>query len=280
MAVMGRLPGKVALVTGAARGQGRAHCLRMAQEGADIIAVDVLEDNEQVSYGLATKQDMDETQRLVSETGRRFIGLRADVRSQADLDAAVAAGTTAMGGIDVVCVNAGISGPKGPSWELEEQAFENILQVNLLGAWRTVKAAAPGMIEAKRGGSIVFINSTLGLKGIQGLSAYTASKHGLLGLARCLAAELAPHDIRVNSVAPTGVGTPLIWNEATYRHFRPDLENPGLEDAIESFRSMHQLPVPWVDPVDVANAVVFLASDEARCITGIALPVDAGNLNK
>jgi len=277
---MSGLQGKVALVTGAARGQGRAHCVRMAQAGADIIAVDVLEDNDQVAYGLATQQDMDETQRLVSETGRRFVGRRADVRSQDDLDAAVAAGIEALGPIDAVCANAGISGRKCASWELEERAFENILQVNLLGAWRTVKAAVPAMIEAKRGGSIVFINSTLGFKGIKGLSAYTASKHGMIGLARCLAAELAPYDIRVNSVAPTGVGTPLIWNEETYRHFRPDVEAPGLQDAMESFLSMHQLAVPWVDPIDVANAVAFLASDEARCITGIALPVDAGNLNR
>ena len=277
---MSRLQGKVALVTGAARGQGRAHCLRMAQEGADIIALDVLADNVQVAYGLATAQDMAETERLVTETGQRFLAKRADVRSQSDLDAAVAAGVAAFGVIDVVCVNAGISGHKGPSWEMDERGFEEILQVNLLGAWRTVKAVAPGMIKAGRGGSIVFINSTLGLKGIPGLSAYTASKHGMLGLARCLTQELAPHNIRVNSVSPTAVGTPLIWNEQTIRHFRPDLENPTLQDARQSFLALHQLPVPWVEAEDVANAVVFLASDEARYITGTVLPVDAGNLSR
>jgi len=277
---MGRLQGKVALVTGAARGQGRAHCLRLAEEGADIVAVDALADNSQLAYGLATAQDMAETERLVGATGRGWLAQRADVRSQADMDAAVAAGVERFGPIDTVCVNAGISGYKGPSWEMAESGFEEILQVNLLGAWRTIKAVVPQMIAADRGGSIVFINSTLGLKGIPGLSAYSASKHGMLGLARCLTAELAPHNIRVNSVNPTGVGTVLIWNEQTFKHFRPDLENPTVEDATEAFKSLHLLDVPWVEAVDVANAVVFLASDEARYITGTAIPVDAGNLSR
>jgi (+)-trans-carveol dehydrogenase len=277
---MDRMAGRVALITGAARGQGRAHAVRLAEEGADIVAVDVLADDDSVSYALATEEDMRETQRLVEATGRRIVARKGDVRSQDDLDEATAAGIAAFGFIDTVCCNAGISGRKVPTWELETDEFDRTLQVNLLGAQRTIKAVVPHMVEAGRGGSIVFVNSTLGLKGLAKLSAYTASKHGLLGMARSLAAELGPHSIRVNSVNPTAVGTDLIFNEATWRTFRPDLANPTLDDAIEAFTALHQLPIPWVESVDVANAVLFLASDEARYITGTSLPVDGGNLNR
>jgi SDR family mycofactocin-dependent oxidoreductase len=277
---VGRMQGRVALITGAARGQGRAFAVRLAQEGADIVALDVLADDAAIAYGLATESDMDETKKLVEATGRGIVTRRADVRSQDDLDAAVAAGLDRFGHIDTVCVNAGVSGRKVPAWELEPEAFDGMLQVNLIGAQRTIRAVVPSMIEADRGGAIVFVNSTLGLKGIATLSAYTASKHGLLGFARSLTIELAPHNIRVNSVNPTAVGTGLIFNEATWKTFRPDLESPTLEDAMEAFTGLHLLPVPWVDPEDVANAVLFLASDEARYITGVSLPVDAGNLSR
>jgi len=277
---MGRMADKVVLITGAARGQGRAHALRMAEEGADVIGIDVLSDNQSVAYPLATEEDMSETERLVLAAGGKFLGCQGDVRSQASLDAAVAEGLRAFGHIDVVCVNAGISGEKGPSWERSEESFENVLQVNLYGAWRTVKATVPHMIEAGRGGSIVMVNSTLGLKGGFGMAAYSSSKHGLLGLMRTLTIELAPHGIRVNSVHPTGVGTGMILNASTWKHFRPDLEDPTLEDARAAFEGLHLLSIPWVEPVDVANAVLWLASDEARYITGVALPVDAGNLSR
>ncbi len=277
---MGRMAGRVAMITGAARGQGRAHAVRLAAEGADIVALDVLADDDGLAYGLAGEADMAETVRLVETTGRGILWRRADVRSSADLEAAVADGVDRFGHIDTLICNAGISGRKVPTWELDPQDFESMLQVNLIGAQRTVRAAAPAMIDGGRGGAIVFVNSTLGLKGLGSLSAYTASKHGLLGLARSLTAELAPYGIRVNSVHPTAVRTSLIFNEATYRTFRPDLEEPTLEDAMEAFTSLHLLRVPWVEPEDVANAVLFLASDEARYITGAALPVDAGNLSR
>jgi SDR family mycofactocin-dependent oxidoreductase len=274
-----RMAGRVALVTGAARGQGRAHAVRLAEEGAHIVAVDVMADNDALGYALATEEDMRETERQVLATGQQFIARRADVRSQSDLDEAVAAGVSAFGYVDVVCANAGVSGRKAPTWELQDEDFAMVLDVNLLGARRTVKAVVPQMIAAGRGGSIVFINSTLGLKGTANLSAYTASKHGLLGLARSLTLELSPHSIRVNSVNPTAVGTELLFNAAAWKNVRPDLENPTLEDAKEAFAKLHQLPVPWVESVDVANAVLFLASDEARFITGVSLPVDAGALS-
>lgn len=277
---MGRMTGRVALITGAARGQGRAHAVRLAEEGADVVAVDVLADDTSVSYGLATPADMDETVRLVEATGRSIVARRADVRSQDDLNAAVAEGIERFGYIDAVCCNAGVSGQKVPAWELPTEAFEAMLQVNLLGAQRTIRAVVPQMIEAGRGGAIVFVNSNLGLKGLASLSAYTASKHGLLGLARSLTAELGPLGIRVNSVHPTAVATRMIMNEATYRTFRPDLQHPTLDDATEAYQKLHLLPVPWVEPVDVANAVLFLLSDEARYITGASLPVDAGNLSR
>lgn len=277
---MSRMQGRVALITGAARGQGRAFAVRLASEGADIVALDVLADNNSLSYGLATEDDMEETRKLVEATGRHIVTRRADVRSQTDLDAAVEAGLDRFGHLDTVCCNAGVSGHKVNAWELETEAFQGMLDVNVLGAQRTIKAAVPAIIAGERGGAIVFVNSTLGLKGIATLSAYTASKHALLGLARSLTIELAPHNIRVNSVSPTAVGTGLIFNEATWKTFRPDLESPTLEDAMEAFRGLHLLPVPWVDPEDVANAVLFLASDEARYITGVALPVDAGNLSR
>lgn len=277
---MDRMQGRVVLITGAARGQGRAFAVRMAQEGADIVALDVLADNDGLSYGLATESDMEETQKLVEATGRGILTRRADVRSQADLDAAVEAGLDRFGHLDTVCCNAGVSGHKVPAWELETEAFQGMLDVNLLGAQRTIKAAVPAMLEGGRGGAVVFVNSTLGLKGIATLSAYTASKHALLGFARSLTIELAPHNIRVNSVNPTAVGTGLIFNEETWKTFRPDLASPTLEDAMEAFTGLHLLPVPWVDPEDVANAVLFLASDEARYITGVSLPVDAGNLSR
>jgi SDR family mycofactocin-dependent oxidoreductase len=274
------MQGRVALITGAARGQGRAFAVRLAQEGADIVALDVLADDAGISYGLATEADMEATRRLVEQTGRGIVTRRADVRSQDDLDAGVTAGLERFGHIDTVCCNAGVSGRKVPAWELDTDAFDGMLQVNLLGAQRTIRAVAPSMIEAGRGGSIVFVNSTLGLKGIGTLSAYTASKHALLGFARALTIEVAPYNIRVNSVNPTAVGTDLIFNEATWKTFRPDLESPTLEDAMEAFTGLHLLPVPWVEPEDVANAVLFLASDESRYITGVSLPVDAVNLSR
>jgi len=277
---MGQMDGRVTLITGAARGQGRAHAVRLAEEGSDIVALDILADVDALTYRLATQADMDETGRLVRATGREIVTCRADVRSQADLDAAVVAGLDAFGHIDTVVINAGISGKKAPTWELDTETFERLLDINVLGAQRTIKAVVPTMIETGKGGAIVFINSNLGIKARPNLAAYSASKHALIGLMQSLAIELAPHSIRVNSVNPSGVGTELIFNEATYREFCPGVENPTLEDAIEGFKKLNLLPVPWVEPVDVANAVLFLASVQARYVTGVALPVDAGNLTR
>jgi SDR family mycofactocin-dependent oxidoreductase len=272
---MDRVKGKVALITGAARGMGRSHAVRLAEEGADIVAVDLMQPIESVAYPLSGREDLAETAALVEKIGQRILTRQADVRSQVDLDGAVAEGLTAFGHIDIVCANAGIAS-FGVTWEMPEDTWQEMLDINLSGAWHTAKAAVPAMIEAGGGGSIIMVSSVAGLKGIPNIAHYSAAKHGLVGLARTLANELAPHRIRVNTVHPTNVATPMILNDTTFRAFRPDLENPSEEDSLEAMTLMNAIPVPWVDPVDVSNAVLWLASDESRYVTGVALPIDAG----
>jgi len=272
---MGRLDGKVALVTGAARGQGRAICTRLAEDGADIIAVDALTDVATVQYPMAKPADLAETVRLVEAAGQRIVWRQADVRDFAALQSTIDDGVGQLGRLDIVCANAGIAS-FGPTWELSEETWQDTIDINLSGVWHTVKAAVPAMIEADRGGAIVITSSTAGLKGMANIAHYTAAKHGLVGLMRTLANEVAPHRIRVNTVHPTNVATDMILNDSTFRLFRPDIANPTQDDMIDAMTALNALPVPWVEPVDVANAVAFLVSDEARYITGAALPIDAG----
>lgn len=272
---MGRLDGRVALVTGAARGQGRAICTRLAEDGADIIAVDALTDVATVQYPMAKPADLAETVRLVEAAGQRIVWRQADVRDFAALQSTIDDGVGELGRLDIVCANAGIAS-FGPTWELSEETWQDTIDINLSGVWHTVKAAVPAMIEADRGGAIVITSSTAGLKGMANIAHYTAAKHGLVGLMRTLANEVAPHRIRVNTVHPTNVATDMILNDSTFRLFRPDIANPTQDDMIDAMTALNALPVPWVEPVDVANAVAFLVSDEARYITGAALPIDAG----
>ena len=272
---MNSLDGKVAFITGAARGQGRSHALRLAREGARIAAVDIAESLPSVPYPGATAADLRQTIELVGQSGGHAIAIEADVRDPAAMDAAASSALAAFGRIDVVCANAGIvSG--GASWRLSEQQWRDVIDVNLTGVWHTAKAVIPAMIEARRGGSIIMTSSIAGLQGSRNISHYAASKHGVVGLMRALANELAPHGIRVNSVHPTTVATEMVLNEPTYRLFRPNVVKPTLEDAIPAFRSLNLLDVPWVEAIDVSNAVAWLTSDEARYVTGVALPIDAG----
>jgi SDR family mycofactocin-dependent oxidoreductase len=272
---MNSLDGKVAFITGAARGQGRSHALRLAREGARIAAVDIAEPLPSVPYPGATAADLRQTIELVGQSGGQAIAIQADVRDSAAMDAAASSALAAFGRIDVVCANAGIvSG--GASWRLSEQQWRDVIDVNLTGVWHTTKAVIPAMIEAGRGGSIIITSSIAGLRGSRNISHYAASKHGVVGLMRALANEVAPYGIRVNSVHPTTVATEMVLNEPTYRLFRPDVVKPTLEDTIPVFRSFNLLDVPWVEAIDVSNAVAWLASDEARYVTGVALPVDAG----
>lgn len=265
------LEGTVALVTGAARGQGRAHAVRLAAEGADVVAVDICADIPTVAYPLGTPEDLAETARLVEAEGRRVVVHAADVRDRARLQAVVDEAVATLGPVRTVVANAGIAPLMGGADE--DETFADVLGVNLVGAWNTVKVAAPSMISAGRGGAIVLISSTQGLKGTggdgtAGITGYAASKHGLVGLMRSFAHWLAPHSIRVNTVHPTGVPTPMITNDVMQAHLRA---TPATAD-----RQGNLLPVPMVECQDICDAVVYLAADSGRHVTGVTLPVDAG----
>jgi (+)-trans-carveol dehydrogenase len=275
----GRVAGKVAFITGAARGQGRSHAIRLAQEGADIIAVDLCAQIDTVPYGMATPADLEETVKAVEALDRRIVATQADVRDYGALNRPLGDGVAQLGRLDIVSANAGIFS-MGTLAELTDQQWQDMIDVNLTGVWHAAKAAIPQLIEQGTGGSIVLTSSAAGLEGMPNIGHYVSAKHGVVGLMRTLALELAPHSIRVNSVHPTTVNTDMIQNQTTYRMFRPDLENPTAKDAEDAFTSINALPIPWVEPVDISNAVLFLASDEARYITGVTLPVDAGELTK
>ena len=277
---MGLLDGKVALVTGAGRGQGRSHARRLAEEGADVIAVDVCESLEWMSYQLATMDDLEETASLVEEAGRRALARKADVRDLEQLNTVVEDGVRELGRLDIVAANAGVIPLGSLLWEIEPRQWRDVIDVNLTGVYHTVKACVPRMIEAGNGGSIVLTSSGAALTAGTQLGDYTATKAGVLSLTRTLAYELAPHWIRVNAICPTAVDTGMIQNQRMYRMMRPDLETPGREDVAAKFQEMNLLPIPWIEPVDVSNALVWLCSEGARYVTGITLPVDAGNALK
>src|SRR4051794_18200383 len=271
---MGRLDRKVAFITGAARGQGRAHAVKMAQEGADIIAVDLCAQIDTVEYPMSTPADLDETVKLVEDQDRRIVAQQADVRHRDALQTVVDAGLAEFGHLDIVVANAGIA-PMGDAGKSPD-AWRDAIDVLLTGVYHTIDVAVPPMVERDMGGSIVITSSTAGLKGIArgmaGVSAgffgYTAAKHGVVGLMRLYANVLAPHRIRVNSLHPTGVNTPMIVNDAFARYVE---EFPDFADAMQN-----ALPVELIEPEDIANAAAWLCSDEARYITGVTLPVDAG----
>jgi SDR family mycofactocin-dependent oxidoreductase len=278
---MGMLEGKVAFVTGAARGQGRSHALRMAQEGADIIAVDLCGQIDTVPYAMSTPEDLAETVRQVEALDRRIVASQADVRDGAALKAALDDGVAQLGKLDIVAANAGIAS-YAPVEELTDEMWDDMIGTNLSGVFKTVRAAVPHLKANGNGGSIVLTSSTAGLMGMGNLAHYVSAKHGVVGLMKVFAIELAPHMIRVNSVHPTTVNTDMIQNQGTYDLFRPDKE-PGtatVDDAAEAFLSLNLLPIKWVEPADISNAIVFLCSDMARYITGVQLPVDAGSVVK
>jgi SDR family mycofactocin-dependent oxidoreductase len=264
----GRVQGKVAFITGAARGQGRSHAIRLAEEGADIIAVDICRDYPTVGYSLATPADLAETVKAVEALDRRIVASQADVRDFGALRAAVDGGVAQLGRLDVVCANAGICTIQ--AWnEVTPAVWQDTLDTNLTGVWNTIVAAAPHLIAAG-GGSIICTSSTAGIKGLPFLAPYVAAKHGVVGIAKTMANELAQHQIRVNTVHPTGVDTPMAAGLG------------GLDPLIGSNANlgpifMNTLPVESVDPRDISNAVLFLASDESRYVTGLEFTVDAGN---
>lgn len=274
---MGRVEGKVALVTGAARGQGRSHAIRLAEEGADVIAVDLAGQVDSVEYPMATAEDMAETVARVEGLGRRIVGAKADVRDLAALTKIVDNGVAELGRLDIVSANAGIVS-YAPTVDLKEGMWRDMIDVNLTGVWNTVMAAVPHIRAGGNGGSIALTSSGVTMKVAANLGHYGAAKHGVVGLMKVLALELAPESIRVNTIHPGSVSTPMLHNKPTADLFMADLspEERTEEELAARFRSMNPMPVDWVEPIDISNAVLFLASDEARYITGVTLAVDAG----
>ena len=277
----GRVEGKVAFITGAARGQGRAHAVRLAQEGADIIAVDICKKIDTVDLiAASTPEDLAETADLVKGHDRRIYTAEVDVRDYDALKAAVDTGVEQLGKLDIIVANAGIGNGGQTLDKTSEKDWTAMIDINLGGVWKTVKAGVPHLLASGNGGSIILTSSVGGLKAYPHCGHYVAAKHGVVGLMRTFAVELGAQNIRVNSVHPTNVNTPLFMNDGTMKLFRPDLEHPGPEDMKVVGQLMHTLPIGWVEPEDIANAVLFLASDEARYITGVTLPVDGGSCLK
>jgi SDR family mycofactocin-dependent oxidoreductase len=270
----GSLEGKVAFISGAARGQGRAHAVRMAEEGADIIGFDICDQLQTVLYDMARGEDLEETARLVEATGRQMVFGQADVRDASAVQEIFEQGLGQLGRIDIVVANAGIFSGLGDAGR-SPQAWHDAIDVLLTGVYHTCEAAIPSLIEQGAGGAIIITSSTAGLGGLYrdrqaasaGIVGYAAAKHGVVGLMRVYATSLGAHRIRANTIHPTGVDTPMVNNDQFRNFFQ---EYPA------AFVGQNLLPIPWVEPVDIANAAVFLASDAGRYITGVTLPVDAG----
>jgi SDR family mycofactocin-dependent oxidoreductase len=272
----GQVEGKIAFVTGAARGQGRAHAVRLAEAGARIIAVDVCRNIPSAPYDLASPADLEETVRLVEAAGGEIAPFEADVRDAAALQHAIDGGTERLrGGIDIVVANAAVSMAYGPIWAATEEQFDETMAINLRGVWQTVRLAVPGMLEHGRGGAIVMTSSYAGLNAIPKAGVYTAAKHGVTGLMRSFAAELAPHRIRVNSLHPGIVLSGMTDNQAHYDVIAGHPNGTREEMRVAGF-GLHALPMPWLEPRDISDALLWLVSDQARYVTGVALPVDAG----
>jgi SDR family mycofactocin-dependent oxidoreductase len=273
---MGQLDGKVALITGAARGQGRSHALRLAQEGADIIAVDICDQVSSVAFPMSTPDDLDETRRQVEALDRRIVTRQADVRDLPGLRQAVSAGVAELGGLDIVSANAAIFAiqtegqPTDP--DVRAAVWQDTIDINLTGVWHTLEATVPTLVEQGRGGAVIITSSTAGLKGSTyndlGLTSYVAAKHGLTGLMRGYAVDYAKHGIRVNCVHPTGVHTPMSENAILGGRIDRD---PDLLKVMSN-----ALPVDAVDPIDISNAVLYLVTDAGRYVTGTTFVVDAG----
>ena len=271
---MGELDGKVALVTGGARGQGRVHALTLAARGCDVAVCDVVAPMATVPYDLASPADLAETARLVGETGRRGVTAVADVRDSAQVRRAVDATVAAFGRLDILVANAGICS-FAPVADLTDEAWEEMVATNLTGVFKTVRAVVPHMARA-RSGRIVATSSMGGRMGMPNLAHYVAAKWGVIGLIKSVALELAPLGVTANVVCPSTVDTPMAHNQAMYGLFCPDLVDPGRDEVRPAYARMNPMRVPWLDPQDVADAVAFLVSDGARHISGATIEVSAG----
>lgn len=257
-----RFVGRTALITGANGGQGASHVKRLLAEGAQVVALDVSGMPDQPSVG--------------DVGGGRLLNITADVRDLASLEAAAAAAIEAFGGIDIVVANAGVNGTREPAVDIDENEWLRVLDINLNGVWRTVRATAPALKASQNGPSIIIIGSTCAVKGYATTGHYTTAKHGLTGLLKVLSAELAPQGIRVNMINPTTVNTPLIQVQSMYDAFVPEGQEPNAENFRQAMFGLHQMPIPWIEPEDVTEAVLWLASGESRFVTGAQLSVDGG----
>jgi (+)-trans-carveol dehydrogenase len=276
-----RVKGKVAFVTGLARGQGRSHAMRLAEEGADIVGIDLCEDiPENPPYHGSTEEDLAETVRLVEGLDRRIVVQKGDVRDYDAVKSAVDAGVAEFGRLDIVAANAGIGSKPFTVDTITAAQWDEMIGINLTGVFHACKASIPHIVAGGNGGAMILTSSVTGQRGYANYGHYNAAKHGVLGLMRTLANELGAESIRVNAIMPTQVATDMALNPTIFKLFCPDVENPTQDDFAPISQAMHTLPIPWVQPRDISNALLFLASDEARYITGVALPVDAGCLVK
>jgi (+)-trans-carveol dehydrogenase len=277
----GRLTGAVAFVTGIARGQGRAHAVRLAQEGADIVGLDLAAPVPSMGYPTGTAKELEDTVALVQATGRRIVARAADVRDRASIETLLDDAVEEFGRLDIVVANAGVSPPALPMWKIPTAQWDDVISINLTGVFHTLAASVPHLLAGRNGGSVIVISSSAGLKGVPHLSGYVATKAAVIGLARSLANEVAHRQIRVNVICPGTIDTPMVTaNDQQFKLFRPDLADPTLEDCREGFRAMMPTGEPWLAPDRISDAIVFLASDQARYITGVVLPVDQGSANR
>jgi SDR family mycofactocin-dependent oxidoreductase len=271
---MGRLEGKVALITGGARGQGRSHAVTFAREGADIVICDIASQIATVPYDMSTEDELQQTMKLVQEEDRRCVAMRADVRDTGQLQAVVDAAMAQFGKIDILLANAGIVSPLALG-DITDEAWSDMIETDLTGVFKSIRAVAPHMV-AQGSGRIIATSSMVGRVGVPNLSHYVAAKWGVIGLVKSLALELGPHNITVNAVCPTNVDTPMIQNAAMYGLFAPDIDNPGREDVVPGFTSLNALPIPWVEAKDISEGMLYLASDSGRYVTGETLTIAAG----
>jgi SDR family mycofactocin-dependent oxidoreductase len=271
---MGRFDGKVVLITGGARGQGRSHALKFAQEGADVAFCDIASQIETVPYGMAKESDLADTVKMVEDLDRRCVGVRADVRDRDQVDSFVHQAHSELGRVDFLLANAGIFSFSTVA-EMSDTAWQDMIGTNLTGVFHAMRAVLPIMTE-QGAGRIVATSSMAGKTGSGNIGHYVAAKWGVIGLVKSLAIEVGGLGITVNAVCPTTVNTDMIQNEAAYRLFLPDTAHPTRDEAAGAFQMMNRIPVPWVEPVDISNTMAFLCSDEARYITGETIAVAAG----
>jgi SDR family mycofactocin-dependent oxidoreductase len=272
---MGSVDGRVALVTGAARGQGRAHAIALANEGADLIITDLCADISTVPYSLGSSEELAETASMVEATGRRCLTMTADIRDTAAMGLVVEAGLDTFGAIDICVANAGVTG-YGKFHELDDDTWNDMIDVDLTGTFKTIRAVLPTMLD-RRYGRIIATSSMAGRMGNANLAHYVAAKWGVIGMVKSLAMEVANKGITVNAIAPAAVDTPMLHNEAMYKLFCPDMEAPSREDVTPRYQAMNRLGVAWMDPEEISRAVLFVAADAAGSMTGQVIEVSLGS---